>query len=462
VYPGLLFVCMKFRVARAGSAPQFRTPMATFQSLPGFREFYPDALARRNFIFRVWRQTANIYGFSEYDAPVLEPLDLYKAKSGDEIEAQLFSFTDKGGREVALRPEMTPTVARMVGAKSNALKRPIKWFSIAEFYRYERMQKGRGRCFNQLNADIFGEAGTEAEIELIALLTQCLNAFGLTAEDFYVRLSDRNLWFYYLGALGLDEVRIRAVLVAVDRYEKYGDDAFKAYTEEFGALDDAIKAKVLAFLQIKSLTALEETLGGLGDDKLTERLADWRKLLGGIDAMGLTKYVEVDLGVVRGLAYYTGFVFEAFDRKGELRAIAGGGRYDHLVEKLGSPALPAVGFAIGDMTFALLLEQRGLMPDMVQASDVYCVIGGEQERPAAFAGIQSLRAAGFRVDYPMKEVAFGKQFKAASESGAKLAIIYGGDELAKGVVKIRDLADRSEREVPLNDIVTAVRDTLQA
>ena len=436
--------------------------MATFQSLPGFREFYPDALARRNFIFRVWRQTANIYGFSEYDAPVLEPLDLYKAKSGDEIEAQLFSFTDKGGREVALRPEMTPTVGRMVGAKANALKRPIKWFSIAEFYRYERMQKGRGRCFNQFNADIFGEAGTEAEIELIALLAQCLNAFGLTEEDFYVRLSDRNLWFYYLGALGLDETRIRAVLVAVDRYEKYGDDAFKAYNEEFGALDESIKAKVLAFLQIKSLSALEETLGGLGDDQLTERLADWRKLLGGIEAMGLTKYVEVDLGVVRGLAYYTGFVFEAFDRKGELRAIAGGGRYDHLVEKLGSPVLPAVGFAIGDMTFALLLEQRGLMPDMVQASDVYCVIGGAEERPAAFAGIQSLRAAGFRVDYPMKEVAFGKQFKAANESGAKLALIYGGDELAKGVVKIRDLADRSEREVPLDDIVPAVRDTLQA
>lgn len=434
--------------------------MATFQSLPGFREFYPDAFARRNFIFRRWRQTASTFGFAEYDAPVLEPLDLYKAKSGDEIEAQLFSFTDKGGREVALRPEMTPTVCRMVGAKANALKRPIKWFSIAEFYRYERMQKGRGRCFNQLNADIFGEPGTEAEIELIALLIQCLNSFGLSEEDFFVRLSDRNLWFYYLGALGLDDVRIRGVLGAVDRYEKYGDDAFRAYTETFGALDETIKAKVLAFLQIKSLDALTKTLNGLGDDQLTERLADWRKLLGGLEAMGLSRFVEVDLGVVRGLAYYTGFVFEAFDRKGELRAIAGGGRYDDLVEKLGGPALPAVGFAIGDMTFALLLEQRGLTTDMVQTSDVYCVIGGEAERTAAFAGIQGLRAAGFRVDYSLKEMAFGKQFKAASESGAKLAVIYGGDEIAKGVVKIRDLTDRSEREVPIDEVVTAVRDTL--
>ena len=364
--------------------------MATFQTLPGFREFYPEDLSRRNHIFRLWRQTATTFGFSEYDAPVLEPLELYKAKSGDEIEAQLFSFTDKGGREVALRPEMTPTVCRLVGAKASALKRPIKWFSIAEFYRYERMQKGRGRCFFQFNADIFGEPGPEAETELIALLVQCLAAFGLTVQDFYVRLSDRNLWFYYLEALGLDEPRIRGVLGAVDRYEKYGDEAFKGYTEQFGALEDGLKAKILAFLQIKSLAVLETTLSGIGGDKLTARLADWKKLLGNLDAMGLARFIEVDLGVVRGLAYYTGFVFEAFDRKGELRALAGGGRYDDLVQKLGGPALQAVGFAIGDMTFALLLEQRGLTPTFVQAPDVYCVIGGETERLAAFGDIHAL------------------------------------------------------------------------
>lgn len=434
--------------------------MATFQTLPGFREFYPEDFSRRNHIFRLWRQTANAFGFAEYDAPVLEPLDLYKAKSGDEIEAQLFSFTDKGGREVALRPEMTPTVCRLVGAKANALRRPIKWFSIAEFYRYERMQKGRGRCFHQFNADIFGEPGPEAEIELIALLVQCLCAFGLTEQDFYVRLSDRNLWFYYLEALGLDEPRIRGILGAVDRYEKYGDDAFKGYIEQFGALDEALKARILAFLQIKSLPALAEVLGSLGGEKLSARLADWKKVLGGLEAMGLARFIEVDLGVVRGLAYYTGFVFEAFDRKGELRALAGGGRYDDLVAKLGGPALPAVGFAIGDMTFALLLEQRGLTPTFVQAPDVYCVIGGEAERLAAFGDIHALRASGFRVDYPMKEIAFGKQFKTAAESGAKLALIYGGDELAKGVVKIRDLGDRSEREVPRAEVVAQVRDFL--
>lgn len=426
--------------------------MATFQTLPGFREFYPEELARRNHLFRLWRQTAHTFGFAEYDAPVLESLELYKTKSGDEIEAQLFNFTDKGGRDVALRPEMTPTVCRLVGAKANALKRPIKWFSIAEFYRYERAQKGRLRAFFQFNADIFGEPGPEAEIELIGTMVQCFRAFGLTEQDFYVRLSDRNLWFYYLEALGLDEPRVRALLSGIDKND------YRAYEEKFGARPPELVAAVDAFVNVRSIEALEQQLATLAAEKLTGRLADWKKLLGGLDAMGLAPFIQVDLSVVRGLAYYTGFVFEAFDRKGELRALAGGGRYDDLVQKLGGPALPAVGFAIGDVTTGLLLEQRGLMPNFVQAPDVYCVIGGEAERRTAFADIFALRAAGYRVEYPMKEVAFGKQFKAAAESGSKLALIYGGDELAKGVVKLRDLTSRTEQEVPRAEVLATVRD----
>jgi histidyl-tRNA synthetase len=434
--------------------------MATFQTLPGFREFYPEEFARRNFIFRLWRQTATAFGFAEYDAPVLEPLELYKTKSGDEIEAQLFSFTDKGGREVALRPEMTPTVCRLVGAKANALKRPVKWYSIAEFYRYERAQKGRQRAFFQLNADIFGEAGPEAEIELIAMLVQSFRALGLTQQDFYVRLSDRNLWFYYLEALGFDDAQTRGLLSAIDRYEKMGDEAFTGYIQTFGPLEPQKQQAVVAFMKIQSLEALEQEVARLPQGKLEARLADWKKLLGALDAMGLAGFVSVDLGVVRGLAYYTGFVFEAFDRKGDLRALAGGGRYDDLVEKLGGPSMPAVGFAIGDVTTGLLLEQRGLMPNFVQAPDIYCVIGGPGERLAAFGDIQALRAGGFRVDYPLKDVPFGKQFKAAAESGAKVALIYGGDEIAKGVVKFRDLAERAERDIPRAQLLATVRDFL--
>jgi histidyl-tRNA synthetase len=449
--------------------------MATFQTLPGFREFYPEDLAKRSHLFRRWRQMAGAFGFAEYDAPVLEPLDLYRAKSGDEIEGQLFSFTDKGGREVALRPEMTPTVCRLVGARAGALKRPIKWFSIGEFYRYERMQKGRGRCFFQFNADIFGEAGPEAEIELIALLVQCFRGFGLTAEDVVVRLSDRHLWFFYLESLGLDLPRIGAMLAAVDKYEKAGPEAFQGYAEAFGPLDPALTERVLGFLGIRSLAELEALPVGTGAQERAQppvdgapgvrerwlaRLADWRKLLQGLEAMGLAEFIRVDLGVVRGLAYYTGFVFEAFDRKGELRALAGGGRYDDLVGKLGGQELPAVGFAIGDMTFSLLLEQRGLLPPLIQAPDVYCVIGGATERTAAFADIQALRADGHRVDYPLRDIAFGKQLKAAVESGARLALIYGSDELARGVVKVRDLRERSEWDVPRDGVAEAVRGML--
>ena len=239
-----------------------------------------------------------------------------------------------------------------------------------------------------------------------------------------------------------------------------GDDAFKGYVETHGPLADESKGKVLAFLRIKGLDGLEAALTPFKSEKLAARLADWRKVLAGLEAMGLKDFITVDLSVVRGLAYYTGFVFEAFDRKGDLRALAGGGRYNDLVKKLGGPDLPAVGFAIGDVTTGLLLEQRGLTPAFITAPDVYAVIGGAADRAAAFADISALRAAGFRVDYPFKELAFGKQFKAASESGAKLALIYGGDELAKGVVKLRDLADRTEQEVPRLQVLAVVRDYL--
>lgn len=434
--------------------------MAGFQSLPGFRDLFPEDFSRRQHVFRVWRQAALAHGFQEYDAPVLEPLELYTTKSGDEIEAQLFSFADKGGREVSLRPEMTPTVCRMVGSRAGGLKRPIKWFSIAEFYRYERAQKGRLRAFSQLNADIFGEAGPEAEIELIALLIQCLAGFGLTKDDFCVRLSDRDLWFFYLEALGFADAPARELLVAIDRYEKIGDDAFKGFADSPGPFKAGWKDQVRAFLGIKSLPELEAALAPFNSPALTARLADWRQLLGGVAAMGLADFIQVDLSVVRGLAYYTGFVFEAFDRKGDLRALAGGGRYNDLIKKLGYPDLPAVGFAIGDVTTSLLLDQRGLSPKYVSLPDVFVVIDGEPGRRQALPCIRELRAGGHRVEYSFKDQAFGKQFKAAAESGAKLALIFGSDELARGVVKIRDMNDRSEREVPSAQVVAAVRDLL--
>jgi histidyl-tRNA synthetase len=437
--------------------------MASFQSLPGFREFYPEALARRNHIFRLWRQTARAFGFDEYDAPVLESLDLYKAKSGEEIEKQLFSFPDKGGREVALRPELTPSVCRMVGAKAGALKRPIKWFNIGEFYRYERMQRGRGRSFFQLNADIFGEPGPEAEVELIALLIQCFTAFGLTEQDFCVRLSDRDLWVHVMRLAGLGDLQIPVFLSCVDKLDRQGEAAFEQFLKEH---PDGGRAVAVAreFYQVRGLGALSDFIKSFGGRTgaemagLQARYRDWEKLVDGLQGMGLGGLLQVDLSVVRGLAYYTGFVFEAFDRRGDLRALAGGGRYNDLVKKLGGPDLPAVGFAIGDVTTGLLLEERGLMPAFVNAPDVCVAFDGAVGRQAAFPDIQALRAAGFRVEYVLKDLAFGKQLKGALDSGAKLALLYGGDELGRGVVKLRDLTGRTEREVPRAGVPAAVQD----
>ena len=430
--------------------------MSQFQSLPGFREFYPDAFAQRKFIFDHWRLTAHSFGFQEYDAPVLESLDLFKRKAGEEIEAQLFSFTDKGGREVALRPEMTPTLCRMVGSKASSLKRPIKWFSIGEFYRYERAQKGRERAFYQFNADIFGEPGVEAEIELIALLIQCITSFDLTHEDFYVRLSDRTLWLHYLAELGFSNEQSILVLTAIDKYEKIGSEAFKLYEKEQGSLAPEKQSKIEELLHVKSLDALEKILADTKNEAIKARLGEWHSLLEGLNAMGLGTYISVDFGVVRGLAYYTGFVFEAFDRKGELRAIAGGGRYNDLVKKLGGPDMPAVGFAIGDVTMGLLLQQRGKEAKFIQTCDAYAIIGGAKERLGAFEHINALRSAGFHIEYSLREMAFGKQFKAAAEAGAKLALIYGSDELERKVVKVRNMGDRTEQDIPCDQLIESV------
>ena len=422
--------------------------------LPGFRDFYPEQFAERAHIFETWRRIVRRYAFQEYDGPPLEPLDLYTQKSGDEIVGQLFEFVDKGGRAVAMRPEMTPTFARMVGARAQALRKPVRWFSMPQLFRYERTQKGRLREHFQLNVDIVGEADVLADAELLSVAVEIMAAFGLTASDVRARVSDRRLLNGLLAHLAIDEPTWPAVYAVLDKLERQPQEIS---TEKLAAagLPSATVEAILGFATLDFAT-LQSRYGQAPD--VAPHVERFAQYVAHCEALGIGAWLHFDLTIVRGLAYYTGFVFEAFDRKGELRALAGGGRYDDLVQKLGGPALPAVGFAIGDMTFALLLEQRGLMPTLVQVPDVYCVIGGAAERHAAFGDIHALRAAGYRVDYPLKEVAFGKQFKVAAESGAKIALLYGGDEIAKGVVKLRDLTDRSEREVARADVVATVRD----
>ncbi|MFP4165916.1 MAG: histidine--tRNA ligase [Opitutales bacterium] len=424
-----------------------------FETLPGFRAFPPDACVRRDYVFDRWRTVARTFDFLEYDTPVLEPLELYVEKSGEEIVGQLFNFQDRGGRTVALRPEMTPSLARIAGARANSLKRPVKWFNIGEHYRYERPQKGRLRAFYQLNADILGEPGPGADAELILMLIQVFRKFGLGANDFTVRLSDRDLWLWTLRAEGLDEAASLSVLGVIDKLERMKREEAIARLEPLmgdraAPFLDRV-ADIVAIRESDALGELVEDLALKGDEAeaARKRVEEWGELLARLKEAGVEEYVRIDLGVVRGLAYYTGFVFEAFEATGEGRALAGGGRYDKLVRKLGGPDMPAVGFAMGDVTLVDLLEAKGLLPEGIPTPQFTAIIGGPGSRAAALHDAAVLREQGHTVDYPLKEQNFGKQFKSANQKGTRFALIYGSEELERGVVRVRDLQSGAEREI---------------
>ena len=411
------------------------------ERLPGFRDFYPEPLPHkdvwsadaRQYIFGKWRDAARRYGFREYDGPPLEPLELFTTKSGDEIVGQLYNFTDKGERAVALRPEMTPTLARMIAAHERAYKKPIKWFAVPQLFRYERQQKGRLREHFQLNADIFGETDVAADAELIALLIDTLRSFGLTAEDFVIRLSSRNAWqeFYERGARNTErrmesEYQFFQVIDKLERTPKEESEQ---------------KLVALGF----SLTEVNRFI------EAGEPTPELKAILGNLLARGLGDFVKVDYHVIRGLAYYTGPVFEAFDRKGEFRAIAGGGRYDNLVKLIsgGKVNLPALGFGMGDVVLLELLKARGLLPKFDAAVDVFVLIEDETSRLRSLKLIQDLRAAGLAVEYSLTPAKPDKQFKRAQELKAAHTAKVEGD--AK--VRIRNLNTRAELVSSASDAV---------
>lgn len=431
------------------------------QVLPGFREFYPEDCARRNHLFSAWERAAQLFGFKEYDIPTLEPLELFTLKSGDEIIEQLFNFVDKGDRAVTLRPELTPSLARMVGSRAGSLRKPVKWFNIAENFRYERPSKGRLRSHYQFNADIFGEPGPLADAELIGLAVRALREAGLRAEDFRLRLSDRVLWVHFLSTRLVPEEALLPVLSVIDKMERNPREWVE---EQFSKLLGDGAATVLreidTLVTLRSLGSirdfLAETEASQVSAAMDQRLADWQELLGTLEQFGILDQVQVDLGIVRGLAYYTGFVWEAFALKdGEFagRALAGGGRYDNLVEKLGFQPIPAAGFGMGDVTVADLLEERGLFPPLEGGADVFMVTGGLSERAAAMADAARLREAGISVEYPLKPVGFGKQFRLADQSGSRFALIYGSEEIAAGSVRLRSLQSGEEELVASTGLV---------
>lgn len=424
------------------------------QPLPGFRDFYPADLAFRAHIFDTWRRTCVRYGFEEYDAPPLEPLELYTAKSGDEIVGQLYNFRDKGDREVALRPEMTPTVARMVAARAGGMKKPIRWFSIAQFFRYERQQRGRLREFYQLNCDLIGETGPLADAELIALAIDLMRAFGLGPAEVRVRLSDRGLLIPLLSAVtGVPDTSRGLQLAALDRLEKYG----KEKTAEWILQDktaNLTSEQIQKTLEIGAVRSLEQV------HKMSDGVPEARKgsdslsaVMGALRDMGLSEFVDIDLSIVRGLAYYTGTVFELFDAGRTLRALAGGGRYDGLLKQLGGVDLPAVGFAIGDVVLGELLKDRSLVPVLAVPVDAFVAGVTEEDVPYVLHVAHDLRDAGVRVEYSLRHEALGKQLKLADARQAAVAVVIGPDDRARGEVQLKDLRNNTQRAVSAEALI---------
>jgi histidyl-tRNA synthetase len=384
-------------------------------ALPGFRDFYPQELAERAYIMRTWREVARRYAFVEYDGPPLEPLELYTKKSGDEIVGQLYNFTDKGDRAVALRPEMTPTVARMVGARANALRKPVRWFSMPQLFRYERQQKGRLREHYQLNVDIFGTAEVAADAELVACAVDIMRAFGLTSNDVVVRVSDRRLLQAWLKSLGVADDAIPAVHGVIDKLERTPAGISAEKLTALGVPADAVPR----IIEVAGL-AFPELRAAIGSGDAAPIVEEFGRFLEYVSALlgDDDSWLRLDLSIVRGLAYYTGIVFELFDRSGEFRAICGGGRYDTLLESLGGADLPALGFGMGDVVLGELLRARGLMTAVPAAADVWLAADETVPLPEVMREASRRRASGQAVEYALREQSLSKQKKAAQASGA--------------------------------------------
>ncbi len=417
------------------------------QLLPGFRDFYPEECARRNYILTAWREVARRYGFVEYDGPMLETVELYKKKSGGELVGQLFDFVDKGERHVTLRPEMTPTLARMVLARERDYKKPLKWFCAPQFFRYEKQQRGRLREFGQFNADILGEASVAADAELIALAIDLLREFGFTEKEFVVRVSDRDAWLAFLRAKGVDESRAPEFLPIIDKIERDTPEVLATKLAPFG-------------LTLEEVRAFIANPG--------EHFEKFKTLAAELDARGLNGFYQLDPTIVRGLAYYTGVVFEVFDRSKSLRALAGGGRYDNLMRDMsdGKTSLPAIGFGMGDVVLGELinatphaLEKLKAWIGHIHAADAYVIVANETRRPEALGLVQQLRGSGLRVDFPLSPAKVGKQFQAAEALGARYGVLVG-DEWP--LVKLKTLATREEIALSPEELVSRLVPALKS
>ena len=416
------------------------------QGVRGTRDFYPEDMRLRNWLFDNFTNASLLHGFEEYDAPVLEYEELYTRKQGEEITQQLYNFQDKGNRKVALRPEMTPSLARMVMARVGGLPMPIKWFSIPQCWRYERTQRGRGREHYQWNVDIWGTTEISADAELISVLVTFFEGIGLTAKDIVIRVSSRKVLEEVLGSLGMRGDVFAQTCVIVDKMGKLSSDVIEEQLSGLGH-DSEVIMTIQSVLGIKDMNGLQEALK---DESMA--VSELNFLFDAIDSYGISEWVEFDASIVRGLAYYTGAVFEAHDKAGKFRAICGGGRYDKLLSTLGGKDLPATGFGFGDMVIMELLAEKDLIPELVSDIDDTVIPLNSDLRNAAVMVAASLRNSGRTVDLVLEDKKMKWVFKHAERVGAKRLVLLAPDEWSRKMVKIKDLDTGEESETSISEL----------
>ncbi len=416
----------------------------------GTRDFYPDEYRQREWLFGCFRRVAHRFAFEEVDAPMLEHAELFIRKAGEEIVDQLYHF-ELHERHLALRPEMTPSIARMVIARAGSLRMPLRWFTITQNWRYERMTRGRKREHFQWNMDIWGEPGVSAEAELIGALFAALDELGLPRGEIKVRINSRALLEESLraGVLRRRPEIFEPLCVVIDKLDKLGAEAvIEQLTAANGpiGLDEPAARDVIAMLGARDLAAARQHVGP--DSRAWNELSHLFELL---DAYGVADQVVFDASVVRGLAYYTGVVFEAFDAAGKLRSICGGGRYDRLAETLGGKSIPAVGFGFGDMVIGELLRDAKRLPEIPRPVDDVVFAFGEAERPAAIRIASRLRAQDRRVELLLGEGKLKRALADADRLRASRIFMLGSDEVARGVTRVKDLASGEEHEEQIED-----------
>jgi histidyl-tRNA synthetase len=420
----------------------------TLQAVKGTRDFYPGELRLRTWLFDIWRESARQFGFEEYDACVLESEELYIRKAGDEITEQLYSFDDKGGRRIALRPEMTPTLARLILQRKSALSFPLKWFSIPQCFRYERMTRGRKREHYQWNADVVGQPGLVGDLEVLSVLLMSLQKMGLQPGHVRLHVNDRRVLNAVLEHIGVPAERHLPVMVVMDKRDKLPPDELQRQLAGQG-LEPAQVQRLGDFLRMETLAQVRDALGDTAGG--APALDDLERLLALLDAVGYGGYGQFDITVVRGLSYYTGTVFELRDAGASLRAICGGGRYDSLLSTFGGESIPAVGFGFGDVVILELLADLGLLPTLSPAIDVAVIPFSPEQVPQALALSQAVRRAGLRADADFSFRKLKRALQRAGEIGARTAVLLMPEELARGEVVVRDMERREERRVPLDE-----------